>query len=172
LEAIFKNRTHHSQKWAEHKKAEKGQKGGKGGKQGPPKPPAGNGTDLVCKNSTRVNGAFMKCLKRQFIIQCPDWQSTDSCTELMNFAKSCPLYPIHGEGCDKMKKNGKGKKNEKQEDGKSDKNGKGKEKKEEKKEKKEEKKEKKEEKKQEKNQKKEEKKPDNKAPSKPKGTDI
>lgn len=42
------------------------------------------------------NHVIAKCIRRNIIVNCPNWASTDNCKALMTFAKSCPVYPIQG----------------------------------------------------------------------------
>lgn len=94
LEAIWKNSTANRDALSHRGGGGKGGKGGDKGDKGKKEDDKPQGKFETCKNSTRLNHAFMKCVKRQFIMQCPDWQQTDGCTTLMNFAKSCPVYPM------------------------------------------------------------------------------
>lgn len=88
LEAIWKNKTE-SRKGKKSEKVKEGDNDKKDDEKSEKQGKLDN-----CKSSTRINHAFMKCVKRQFIIQCPDWQQTDVCAALMSFAKSCPIYPM------------------------------------------------------------------------------
>lgn len=40
------------------------------------------------------NFVIGQCIRRGLIIQCPTWAQNESCTSLMTFAKSCPMYPF------------------------------------------------------------------------------
>lgn len=63
-----------------------------GGQQGP----GGKGPMKECSNSTKLNIAIMRCVRRQLILQCPNWSQSTECSNLMTFAKACPAYPMMG----------------------------------------------------------------------------
>jgi hypothetical protein len=60
-----------------------------------------------CTNPENIS--ITKCIRRELILNCPDWSKTADCDNLMAFAKSCPKYPVGGCG----KKNGGDKKDDK-----------------------------------------------------------
>lgn len=49
------------------------------------------------------NYAIVKCVRRNLILSCPSWETTEECGKLLTFAKSCPRYPFreHHKHCDK-----------------------------------------------------------------------
>lgn len=71
-------------------------------------------TENKCVNPE--NGVVVKCIRKELILNCPDWTKSADCDNLMAFAKSCPKYPIRG-GCNK----GDDKKTESKKDGKKNK---------------------------------------------------
>lgn len=40
------------------------------------------------------NYAIVKCLRRNLVLSCPTWETTEDCGKLLTFAKSCPKYPF------------------------------------------------------------------------------
>lgn len=52
------------------------------------------------------NYAIVKCLRRNLVLSCPTWETTEECGKLLTFAKTCPKYPFrehhhHHKNCDK-----------------------------------------------------------------------
>lgn len=62
-----------------------------------------------CANPENIS--ITKCIRRELILNCPDWTKTADCDNLMAFAKSCPKYPPSGE-CGKKGEEKKGNKGE------------------------------------------------------------
>lgn len=56
------------------------------------------------------NFVIGQCIRREAIIQCPSWTKSDSCNNLMTFAKSCSAFPFwdhNGKGDKDVEKKGK-----------------------------------------------------------------
>lgn len=56
----------------------------------------GNGPD--CTADQTSNMVIGHCIRREMFFQCPGLSTSEQCTALVTFGKSCPRFPFH-HGC-------------------------------------------------------------------------